>query len=295
MLFNNMYTLEWFSKNLCLDKNPSLLFKASDFKIYKKELKNRLGVYAIFSIKDQKYYIGSSVNLYTRLSEHLNYYSASAKKKEGKFNSNKNLRAALIKNGIENFYIMILAFVDSQNDSLHPRVIDPRVSECLEPRVSECLEPRVSECLEPRVSECLEPRVSDSGYSNGPVEDLTPCLSNNVSQSLYISILDIEDYYLQQVPKEKLFNIALNSINTSGLSHRHTIEARIKMSIASMGNVNGRGNKGYKHSEETRHKMSMAQMGHQRPLGLKRSEEAKEKMRLAQQARRQREKDKKQP
>jgi hypothetical protein len=67
------------------------------------------------------------------------------------------------------------------------------------------------------------------------------------------------------------------------------------MSIASMGNVNGRGNKGYKHSEETRHKMSMAQMGHQRPLGLKRSEEAKEKMRLAQQARRQREKDKKQP
>jgi hypothetical protein len=289
MLFNNMYTLEWFSKNLCLDKNPSLLFKASDFKIYKKELKNRLGVYAIFSIKDQKYYIGSSVNLYTRLSEHLNYYSASAKKKEGnfKYNSNKNLRAALIENGIENFYIMILAFVDSQNDLLHPRVIDPRVSEC----------------LEPRISECLGPRVSDSGPSNdvgitsrnGPVEDLTPCLSNNVSQSLYVSILDIEDYYLQQVPKEKLFNIALNSINTSGLSHRHTIEARIKMSIASMGNVNGRGNKGYKHSEETRHKMSMAQMGHQRPLGLKRSEEAKEKMRIAQQARRQREKDKKQP
>ena len=113
--------------------------------------------------------------------------------------------------------------------------------------------------------------------------------TKELKSKLYNKMLEVEDVYLQLVPKEKLYNIALNSINTSGLTHRHTLEARIKMSVALMGNTNGQGNKGYVHSAETKHNMSIAKKGNKNALGAVRSEETKEKMRLAQQARRNKE------
>ena len=154
-----------------------------------------------------------------------------------KFNSNKNLRAALIENGAEDFYIMVLAFIEPSDLSLQNELLTTK----------------------------------------------------ELKSKLYNKMLEVEDVYLQLVPKEKLYNIALNSINTSGLTHRHTLEARIKMSVALMGNTNGQGNKGYVHSAETKHNMSIAKKGNKNALGAVRSEETKEKMRLAQQARRNKE------
>jgi hypothetical protein len=180
---NIIYTVQWFTKDLCLPleglKNPLLLFKANDFKLYKKELKGKLGVYAFFCMTDGKYYIGSSVDLRSRLSQHLNYGSKYSSQLKGheinndcrdnklmsqsfKFNSNKNLRAALIENGADDFYIMILDFIEpSQND-------------------------------------------------------LLTLTTKELYNKLYNKLLETEDIYLQLVPKEKLYNIALNSINTSG-------------------------------------------------------------------------------
>ena len=77
-ILNNIsiYTVQWFTKDLGLDKNPLLLFKANEFKFYKKGLKGKLGVYAFFCMTDGKYYIGSYVDLRNRLSQHLNYDSS---------------------------------------------------------------------------------------------------------------------------------------------------------------------------------------------------------------------------
>ena len=42
-ILNNIstYTVQWFTKDLGLDKNPLLLFKANEFKFYKKDLKGK--------------------------------------------------------------------------------------------------------------------------------------------------------------------------------------------------------------------------------------------------------------
>lgn len=267
---SNIYTLEWFFSNLCLDgvfpkgEVPLEFFKASELKAHKKEFKKKRGVYAIYSITERKYYVGSSVDLRSRLLQHLNHKTDSERSRgpdaheypvplisqntvlassgfsdvEVKYHTNKNLRNALIENGIDDFYILILALVEpSQNDLLN-------------------------------------------------------LSSKELNKKLYQELLDIEDKFLQIIPKHKLYNIALNSINTSGLTHRHSIEARIKMSLKAMGNTNGQGNKGYQHSLETKHNMSVAKKGNKNAAGAIRSDETREKMRLAQQARRNRDKNK---
>jgi GIY-YIG catalytic domain len=69
----------------------------SSIKNYKFELFKKGGVYGIINISPgNKQFIGSSVNLFKRLSDHM-----------GGFNSNKRLQRSMSKYGINNFIFVI--------------------------------------------------------------------------------------------------------------------------------------------------------------------------------------------
>jgi group I intron endonuclease len=62
----------------------------------KADLKNVGGVYGFINIKDGKQYIGSSLNLYERLTDHIKGVS-----------SNVRLQRSIAKHGLNNFYFFI--------------------------------------------------------------------------------------------------------------------------------------------------------------------------------------------
>ena len=64
-----------------------------------KELKNKAGVYGIINTKSSKQYIGSSLNLYYRLMDHI----------KGR-NSNLRLQRSIRKDGLKFFQIIIYYF-----------------------------------------------------------------------------------------------------------------------------------------------------------------------------------------
>lgn len=88
---------------LCLSilpVKPLKIFRdLSNFEILKKELVSLGGVYGIINLNSSKQYIGSSLNLYSRLMDHI----------KGR-DSNLRLQRSLKKYGLENFYIVIYYF-----------------------------------------------------------------------------------------------------------------------------------------------------------------------------------------
>lgn len=66
------------------------------FEIYKSELKNVGGIYGFFNIIDGKQYIGSSSNLYERMTDHIKGVS-----------SNIRLQRSISKYGLEYFHFVI--------------------------------------------------------------------------------------------------------------------------------------------------------------------------------------------
>jgi group I intron endonuclease len=62
----------------------------------KADLKNVGGVYGLINIKDKKQYIGSSLNIYERLRDHLKGVSL-----------NERLQRSITKHGLNNFNLII--------------------------------------------------------------------------------------------------------------------------------------------------------------------------------------------
>jgi len=71
-------------------------YNLSSFENYKSELTNIRGVYGFFNLKDGKQYIGSSTNLYERMTDHIKGIS-----------SNIRLQRSISKYGLENFHFII--------------------------------------------------------------------------------------------------------------------------------------------------------------------------------------------
>jgi|SRR4051812_6032975 len=74
----------------------------------RKALAGKAGIYCIRSLKDGKCYIGSAVNLYTRMCEHLRGDK-----------SNSHLQAAITLYGLDNFEYFVIEFV-ADNSLLVP-------------------------------------------------------------------------------------------------------------------------------------------------------------------------------
>ena len=68
------------------------------------DLKNKMGIYVITNIKNDKKYVGQSINIQRRWYEHRN--KAMHPKKPDEYN--KLLYQDMRKDGLENFYIDIL-------------------------------------------------------------------------------------------------------------------------------------------------------------------------------------------
>uniref|UniRef100_UPI0030DE7B90 hypothetical protein n=1 Tax=Daedaleopsis nitida TaxID=1140402 RepID=UPI0030DE7B90 len=71
----------------------------SNINFLRKELKNKAGVYGIINTKSSKQYIGSSLNLYSRLMDHI----------KGR-DSNLILQRSIRKDGLKNFKIVVYSF-----------------------------------------------------------------------------------------------------------------------------------------------------------------------------------------
>lgn len=71
----------------------------SDTNLLKKDLSNLGGVYGLIHVKSSKQYIGSSLNLYSRLMNHI----------KGKY-SNSRLQRSIKTHGLKNFYAVIYYF-----------------------------------------------------------------------------------------------------------------------------------------------------------------------------------------
>ena len=72
-----------------------------------KENKNKIGIYCWINLKNDKIYIGSSINIYTRL---LKYYS-----KNNLISNPSKIHLALRKNGFKNFALAIIEYCDLTN------------------------------------------------------------------------------------------------------------------------------------------------------------------------------------
>lgn len=68
----------------------------SDTNLLKRDLSKLGGVYGLIHVKSSKQYIGSSLNLYSRLKDHI----------KGK-DSNLRLQRSIKKYGLKNFYVVI--------------------------------------------------------------------------------------------------------------------------------------------------------------------------------------------
>jgi len=72
--------------------------------------------------------------------------------------------------------------------------------------------------------------------------------------------------------------------NQHALGYHHTDDAKHRMSISRMGNINGHGSKGKTrrpHTDETKRKCGLANIGNKYWLGRKHTDESKEKMRIS--------------
>src|ERR1700749_2370401 len=82
--------------------------------LLKLELKNKAGVYKLINLNNGKSYVGSSNNLYRRLGEHCNENVNKAKLLKGK----SPIAAALLKYSTENFALVILEYINLNNEKL---------------------------------------------------------------------------------------------------------------------------------------------------------------------------------
>jgi len=71
------------------------------------DLKNKQGVYSFYNTVNKKQYIGSSEDLYKRMTEHITGVK-----------SNIALQKAMEKYGLNNFHFYIYAFYTNQNITL---------------------------------------------------------------------------------------------------------------------------------------------------------------------------------
>ena len=76
--------------------------------ILKPFIQNKAGIYKLVNLKNNKFYIGSSKNLYRRLNEYLNPIGLSKILTRGR----SHIASALLKDGSSNFGIGILEFIE---------------------------------------------------------------------------------------------------------------------------------------------------------------------------------------
>jgi group I intron endonuclease len=98
----SLYSSEWFMHRLGMSYQPAFVMTYNSFTQLKLAAYNPLkkigGIYAIYCKTEDKVYVGSSVAFYKRLSGHFNVPASSS----------KNIQAALLKYGKDDFYILIL-------------------------------------------------------------------------------------------------------------------------------------------------------------------------------------------
>lgn len=98
--YDNLFSIFYFQCFNVLPIKPLKTYRdLSNTNLLKKDLENIAGVYGLIHIKSSKQYIGSSLNLYSRLMDHI---------KDRK--SNKILQRFIKKHGLENFKIVIYYF-----------------------------------------------------------------------------------------------------------------------------------------------------------------------------------------
>jgi GIY-YIG catalytic domain len=103
--YDNLFPIFYFQ---CLNIIPLKTYSdLSNFKLLKKDLSNKGGVYSLIHIKSSKQYIGSSSNLYIRIMNHI----------KGK-KSNLKLQQYIKKYGLESFNLIIYYFHKDSNISL---------------------------------------------------------------------------------------------------------------------------------------------------------------------------------
>ena len=78
----------------------------------RKENKNKKGIYLLVNLINGNFYIGSSINLSNRMQNYLNIKYLNT-------NSNKNMPIikSLLKYGHDNFALLILEYIDSEDIS----------------------------------------------------------------------------------------------------------------------------------------------------------------------------------
>ena len=103
-----------FLLNTINEFNPTKVynnFKNDRYKIIK-ENKNKKGIYLLVNLINGNFYIGSSINLSNRMQNYLNIKYLNT-------NSNKNMPIikSLLKYGHDNFALLILEYIDSEDIS----------------------------------------------------------------------------------------------------------------------------------------------------------------------------------
>lgn len=88
----------------------------SNTNLLKKDLSNLAGVYGIIHIKTSKQYIGSSLNLYSRIMDHIKGRS-----------SNLRLQRSIKKYGLKSFKIVIYYFHKDQDPAILLKDIETNV------------------------------------------------------------------------------------------------------------------------------------------------------------------------
>lgn len=245
------------------------------------------GIYEIHSNINNSSYIGSSVNTEKRWSKHQS-------RLRGNYHPNHHLQHAWNKYGENAFQFRILMICSNPQDLLivEQTFID---SNCPEYNMKPAIGGPLSDEIRHKISATLKGRplsaetkrkigLAHKGKSKGP---FTEEHRRNLSKAL-IGIKRSDEF------KRKRGLIMMGNQNLLG--HKHTEEAKAKMSLARIGNKYGIGNKNFlnhKHTLETRAKMSLAARKRKKqPMaGKKHSAETKIKMSQAQLKRRQREQE----
>jgi len=81
-------------------------------KLLGSKLRKQAGIYKLINLTNNQCYVGSSINLYNRLSQHCNLNA----NKRTLLRCRSRISSALLKYGPENFGLVILKFLDNRNE-----------------------------------------------------------------------------------------------------------------------------------------------------------------------------------
>lgn len=200
-----------------------------------------IGIYKIVNLLNGKQYVGSSINIRFRWSQHIRDLRRNR-------HSNPKLQRAWNAVGEEVFEFLVIEEIAAKPNETR-NVIAERLL-----------------CLEQRYLDSA--KFTTSGYYNVSFRADAPPVQMGRRRSLGHRHSD---------EIKKLIADASRG-NTNATGYKHTADALRRMSLAGMGNTH---TLGFKHSEETKRKMSAMRMGNKFCLGFKHTEETKRKVSAA--------------